>query len=536
MGCHRKRGCQPKRGGRFWLCLLIAGLAAMWLLHGHKRRTRVANNPVAGLQERQKEPWDYMDLQGKKHRVLRFKRDAMRYSRDVSKRLGSLQPGVGTATVEVRFLGKAVDAQGLDAADLAVAVKKLITVMKIPAEDQPNGTVPIVRLANTIVRDDAVGQVRLGDIARLSRRRAAGRNAWQDTEVMVGFSGTRPAEFSLKDLRVALRPSASPASEGSDAWKSDAWKTDGKVLVYRFPLDRPLGDHLIPSEALATATKHHAAAEKSTESKTSQADSTRIEPPSPKPQHLKEPAAGKSVEIAEAGGEPKAEPSGPKEIVSAAKLKPPAEDVASEEATKSTHPEIASNDRPEPPTTTTEKKSSPSVAPADTAARPTAGEDEPPAWIGKTSYFADGVQHVFVSEGPFIDKQQCQEALPHLLTDSTQKYLREYLGWGSAVKPLRFPLAYVQAEVLKNVWIGPWQDRTDGILPSREPFDRYGLYVALEFDQHDYAYFQHLWHAQQMSNRLYATGVVSGLLLSLLGIVFGYLRSIPPPADTTAVG
>jgi len=488
-GCgtgHRSRrsgkACGGKRGGGFWLFLLIAGGVA-WLVfgshfaaHQETRERRIAWEHRDEARRRQQEAvarfhekWDWM------HHI-----DESHSSR-----------GVGPATVEIQMLADQLAAEGIGDSDVVATLEAVFArLAEGGSEDGKPQVVSLSALNEVIVRDDELGVVRLGDVARVSRRRLPGRTAWHDTQLVIRFDDDGPDDAPTGE---SVYDELEERSEDEDQLELAGWRLiddddDDDRLVWRIDAERLPSAEIIPTEALAA--NDSATLDTTEEIDTQEETEEAVEP-------KVEQNVATDDEVAADDLPPAVEPE---------QVEPTAESAASATPTEST-----------PAPTAEAVAAGPSNV---TATRP---PDSPPEWLERTSRFSDGVYYLYATDGPFIDRRQCEEALPELLRRRTAEYVREYLGLGNDVALAVSP-HYIQSEIVKEVWIGPWQEESSGVLPTSEPFDRYGLYVAMEFDDADRAYFANIWRQQQVTDRVWATAIASGVLLSLMGIVFGYLK------------
>ena len=527
----RGKMCCRGRGMWFWMPMLfIAPAIGCWLLFGviffggghatrhHLAIRRAHEKKAAALRE-----------------AAQLKRLSLEKLRAADLR------GVGEATVEVVFQPERVAAQGLDADDLARGIKRLIAEIEAAQSgDAPRGIAPLVKLNAVVVRDDAVGTVRLSDVARLSRRRMSGRTAWRDTELLIRFEpdedtasqtdaapdspSDEPANrIGLEQLKLALETAGASASE-SQHHTDAAERTEGVwhlaengALILGFAPHADVSDGgLIPDAALQSDEAHEADAADLAQAKPA-APSRAGHEPEKKKENAQSPSASSPARPGGTSSEDAtAHVAAVESAADAKRAAPQARAHASSQSSASQRPE----ETPSSSAATEDRRNAGAPSPLATMR----GPDDPPEWIGRSSYFANGVYHLYAKDGPFIDREQCEEALPELLRRETQRYVQRYLGLGSDAEPVAFSLAVVQAEMLEGVWIGPWHEPSDGVLPTSDLFDRYALHVALEFDDADRAYFERVWNQQQVRHRLWATAIGSGSLLALLAIVFGYLK------------
>jgi hypothetical protein len=126
---------------------------------------------------------------------------------------------------------------------------------------------------------------------------------------------------------------------------------------------------------------------------------------------------------------------------------------------------------------------------------------------------------------PYPTEQEAQQALSKLLDEMTRQYVSELLLNVSAeeVEALKIPRQYIRQQVLKETWVGPFEEQTFG-----DQYRAYGKYYALhaelDFDDEAREVLLGAWRRDVINQRLWYSGIGSLFVLGLLGTVFGYLK------------
>jgi hypothetical protein len=140
---------------------------------------------------------------------------------------------------------------------------------------------------------------------------------------------------------------------------------------------------------------------------------------------------------------------------------------------------------------------------------------ERPAWIEKRGELVDSVYRVSVNSGLYVTVPECQRTLDLEMKRAADQYIDDYLGEG-AKDVVDISLGYLRKHVKKAEFNEVIESETVG--PMQQ------IHALLEFDDGARADFQRRWHAAVVSRRLWHVGAVTGLILALLGTLYGYLR------------
>ncbi len=244
-----------------------------------------------------------------------------------------------------------------------------------------------------------------------------------------------------------------------------------------------------------------------------------------------------AAESAPVDSAPAAEPTkAPEPVASADPIKAPEQAKAAEQSPTPEPPKAAeTTDVSEPVTNSTSPTSSATAPVAASSTRATASKPavqlsplssppviaghqsaaERPAWVDAPGKLVDSVYRVSVNSGPYVTVPECQRTLDSQMKHVANQYVDDYLGEGASDVvdiPLRYLRKHVKKaefnEVIESETVGPMQQ----------------IHALLEFDDEARADFQHRWHNAVVGRRLWHVGASTGLVLALLGTLYGYLR------------
>ncbi len=152
---------------------------------------------------------------------------------------------------------------------------------------------------------------------------------------------------------------------------------------------------------------------------------------------------------------------------------------------------------------------------ADVAA--TASPTPRPAWMdepqGKRG--SDGAYHKIASVELYRSRAECEEALPAELRKAVKQYIDQFLGDEGAAELVAMPVSDIHEHLIK----GQWEEHTSDVLGPIV-----NLHTLLVFDGKANAEIKDRYQHARVAERLTSTGIGAGLLLGLLGTVFGYLK------------
>lgn len=183
---------------------------------------------------------------------------------------------------------------------------------------------------------------------------------------------------------------------------------------------------------------------------------------------------------------------------------------------------VAPAERPaEPaPATTPQEPSQPATAVAANAGDASAQPQQRPIWVdGKPEQLdANGVYHMRRSTGRLYDTtDESHEAVAGLLIEMTNEYTRALLGPEAAAK-----VSIPMHTILDSFVEATWDER--GPPPGLPDDDAWETHVLLKFDGADRQLVERAWRASIVNHNLRYAGAGAGLVLALLGTVFGYLK------------
>ena len=141
-----------------------------------------------------------------------------------------------------------------------------------------------------------------------------------------------------------------------------------------------------------------------------------------------------------------------------------------------------------------------------------------PAWVDQKPHRQGRDYITTVKVGPYATIEECRQALPAELRRVVERYSDEWLDSPGAGRRAALPMSYIQDEIVTQEWITPHQSEyfaTNGMLWN---------YAQLRFDDDDRRLIQRRFHDAAVAERLGYTGAWSGMVLLLIGTLFGYLK------------
>ncbi|HEV3137393.1 MAG TPA: hypothetical protein VGZ26_05805, partial [Pirellulales bacterium] len=168
-------------------------------------------------------------------------------------------------------------------------------------------------------------------------------------------------------------------------------------------------------------------------------------------------------------------------------------------------PPVAVNKKPEA------KPNPPTKSPVPVSIQSAA---ERPEWVDKPGKLVDSVYRVSINSGPYVTIPECQGHLDLQMKLAADQYIDDYLGEG-ARQVVDISPGYLRRHVKKAEF-------NEVITSTVGPMQQ--IHALLEFDDSVRADFQHRWHAAVVGRRLWFVGASTGLVLALLGTLYGYLR------------
>ena len=119
--------------------------------------------------------------------------------------------------------------------------------------------------------------------------------------------------------------------------------------------------------------------------------------------------------------------------------------------------------------------------------------------------------------GPYKTIRECEERLPAELQDATSAYIDSYLGAGAS-KVVHIPPAYIQDHLVKDRYVEEFQSDTPTVGTMSN------LHVRLGFDRRFKTQLQRMHRDADVENRLLSVAGGAGMVLVVLGTLFGYLK------------
>ncbi len=177
------------------------------------------------------------------------------------------------------------------------------------------------------------------------------------------------------------------------------------------------------------------------------------------------------------------------------------------------------------PTTTGDPLSIDIAVPADTR----------PGWVDAPRWDPNyDVYQKVVSVGPYLTREECEQALP----DEFDRAVADYIAgqWGpNAALNVSLPAEHVRKRMIYGEWVETIQNPLDPSMRellgpgSQGPMMR--LYMLVQFDRNANELIQEQWRQVVVVDRLWYIGTVVAMLLALLAIAYVLLR-----VDTTTAG
>jgi hypothetical protein len=150
---------------------------------------------------------------------------------------------------------------------------------------------------------------------------------------------------------------------------------------------------------------------------------------------------------------------------------------------------------------------------------PDPGSDALPDWAEAPPQKVQGVYRVAIWVGPYVSREECDQALPEEIRKAVDDYVATYLG-PQAREEIHLPLDYITSEIVAETFE---ERRAFEITPDRLK-EMTRLHVLLEFDRAVNARIQEEWNTVMVRDRLLGVGALGALVLVLLGAVWSYLR------------
>jgi hypothetical protein len=142
-----------------------------------------------------------------------------------------------------------------------------------------------------------------------------------------------------------------------------------------------------------------------------------------------------------------------------------------------------------------------------------------PRWVDEAPRRENGVFHTAVKVGPYPTRADCDQELPLELQRATRGYIGSYLG-SEAAELVDLPLPYIH----EKIFTAEWEEAAPKLTVGPMSYPMTILHVRLEFDDDVRNEIRRRHDEALVARRLKYTGTGAGLVLGLLGTMFGYLR------------
>ncbi len=137
---------------------------------------------------------------------------------------------------------------------------------------------------------------------------------------------------------------------------------------------------------------------------------------------------------------------------------------------------------------------------------------ERPAWIDEPPASREGVYYLTAVEGPFSSREECEQILPRLFEQLARRYELMYLD-----ETFDLPFSQLMDEgVCREAYIGPHDSAELGTM--------FQVHALAGFDDRFRGLLRQVRRDALVHQRVIATCSLAGLLLGMMGTVFGYLR------------
>jgi hypothetical protein len=167
---------------------------------------------------------------------------------------------------------------------------------------------------------------------------------------------------------------------------------------------------------------------------------------------------------------------------------------------------------------------------AGTAGSTAPRASEEPDWVTRLPERAGNIYRRTVVSEPYSTNEECYEQLEHELMVATGQYLDDLVGSGEApehgtrrLERLGINAGYVRANICEDDYREYLDSSVNEIAGSSIGAMR-RIHVLLEFDEAVQSYLKREWKDHLLEERLAVVGGGAMAVLSLVGLVFAYLR------------
>lgn len=137
-----------------------------------------------------------------------------------------------------------------------------------------------------------------------------------------------------------------------------------------------------------------------------------------------------------------------------------------------------------------------------------------PDWMDAPMGRDGDVYRTIATAGPYSTAAECHEKLPEALQDAVRSYVER--RWGAAAgRRVQLPLSYIHGRIVR----GEWLEQAEF---SFGPM--YNLHERLEFDALVAKEIERRYREAEVVSRVSYAGLAAALALSLIGVVFSYLK------------
>jgi hypothetical protein len=138
-----------------------------------------------------------------------------------------------------------------------------------------------------------------------------------------------------------------------------------------------------------------------------------------------------------------------------------------------------------------------------------------PEWVGMKPHLVKSDYQLPISSGLFVSIPECQRELDQEMKRAADHYIDTFLG-ENASRVVDIPISYLKKHIKKQEYAQVIH--SDSVGPMNQ------IHALLSFDDDARADFRRRWREAIVTNRLWYAGSGAGLVLALLGTLYGYLR------------
>ena len=143
------------------------------------------------------------------------------------------------------------------------------------------------------------------------------------------------------------------------------------------------------------------------------------------------------------------------------------------------------------------------------------GQTARPAWVNAVPCLVGDAYRMSISVGPYTSRAECDAQLPDALQKALDQYVEACLG-DQTFEEVRLPSEELRKKIVKNVW---QETRQYSVGPMIQ------LHALLEFDREIKDRVLDVHRQAVVNRRLQGIAVWTSLGLSVLAVMFGYLKT-----------